>query len=631
MIVLSLTFNSLVQSTIKSLFHQTVQPDVIQVFYTSDDDVQDINIELQLVNIHKIPLYFKLKPSIQTYKNVDILVLDNIEYETTFLEMFLKHSEISILKERVPLGTDIKILQYEMYAEDRCSTEIDLIQLLQQVDTNCILLNMEKDTIRYSSCIEEFKKISLKTFVHLKATYWKETAKLLGDLKYILDFLKTDSSSLTVNSFSEFSDSNIVIQDGPLACYCAHMRALIYGYINFKEYTIIMEDDIFISNTKKIEEYIQQVPDDWDIICLNAMPINERYMEPFYKFKSTFHSLHFYIIKNKCLPIVFKNMYPVVDQIDVLIANLHDRLNIYNIVDTVYQKNYSTNTQNNLHVIFNSPNYQPIRDYIKEFEDELLDYINTKLFANNTSSIKDSIMFDVVYNYIINQEVTEMGVTSPLVNNTVLYKKLYIFLNSCVKGIHLDETVSMLLNSIHNIINCFTLNEEAYSYGSTSSVYKCGGTIKKVYNDILRWSYKDHDDIKKIFDKEVFILQRLNRIKTLDEKSFTMEYLGESLYTNFHLPKNWKEQMKTIFEEFTTCGIEYPEFNIKNIVVLNGTLSFIDFGLARISETADNVYNCFVFIKLLEMLIQHDMYTKDVYMTFINNLKIAGTYPNNIY
>lgn len=631
MIVLSLTFNSLVQSTIKSLFHQTVQPDVIQVFYTSDDDVQDINIELQLVNIHKIPLYFKLKPSIQTYKNVDILVLDNIEYETTFLEMFLKHSEISILKERVPLGTDIKILQYEMYAEDRCSTEIDLIQLLQQVDTNCILLNMEKDTIRYSSCIEEFKKISLKTFVHLKATYWKETAKLLGDLKYILDFLKTDSSSLTVNSFSEFSDSNIVIQDGPLACYCAHMRALIYGYINFKEYTIIMEDDIFISNTKKIEEYIQQVPDDWDIICLNAMPINERYMEPFYKFKSTFHSLHFYIIKNKCLPIVFKNMYPVVDQIDVLIANLHDRLNIYNIVDTVYQKNYSTNTQNNLHVIFNSPNYQPIRDYIKEFEDELLDYINTKLFANNTSSIKDSIMFDVIYNYIINQEVTEMGVTSPLVNNTVLYKKLYIFLNSCVKGIHLDETVSMLLNSIHNIINCFTLNEEAYSYGSTSSVYKCGGTIKKVYNDTLRWSYKDHDDIKKIFDKEVFILQRLNRIKTLDEKSFTMEYLGESLYTNFHLPKNWKEQMKTIFEEFTTCGIEYPEFNIKNIVVLNGTLSFIDFGLARISETADNVYNCFVFIKLLEMLIQHDMYTKDVYMTFINNLKIAGTYPNNIY
>ena len=258
-------------------------------------------------------------------------------------------------------------------------------------------------------------------------------------------------------------------------------------------------------------------------------------------------------------------------------------------------------------------------------------FINTKLFANNTSSIKDSIMFDVIYNYIINQEVTEMGVTSPLVNNTVLYKKLYIFLNSCVKGIHLDETVSMLLNSIHNIINCFTLNEEAYSYGSTSSVYKCGGTIKKVYNDTLRWSYKDHDDIKKIFDKEVFILQRLNRIKTLDEKSFTMEYLGESLYTNFHLPKNWKEQMKTIFEEFTTCGIEYPEFNIKNIVVLNGTLSFIDFGLARISETADNVYNCFVFIKLLEMLIQHDMYTKDVYMTFINNLKIAGTYPNNIY
>ena len=41
-------------------------------------------------------------------------------------------------------------------------------------------------------------------------------------------------------------------------------------------------------------------------------------------------------------------------QIDILIARLYDRLNIYNIVDTVYQKNFSTNTQNNLFVIYNT-------------------------------------------------------------------------------------------------------------------------------------------------------------------------------------------------------------------------------------------------------------------------------------
>ena len=625
MLVVSLTVDALLKKTVVSLFYQTIQPDVIQVFISEHD--ASIEAELQLLNIYRIPLYFKLKPSIQTYKNADVLVLDNIEYETTFIEMFLKHSESNTLKDRIPLGTDIKILQYETYARDRCSTSIDLIQLLNQVDTNCILINMEKDTLRYSSAVEEFKKISLKTFVHLKATYWKDKDKLLGDLRYILDFLRIDSE-VTVNSFSEISDSNIVIQDGPLACYCAHMRALIYGYLHFKEYMICAEDDIHISNTKKIEEYIQMIPDDWDIICLNAAAINERYTEPFYKFRNTFHSTHFYIIKIKCLPFLFKNMYPIIDQIDILISNLYNKLNIYNIVNTVYQKNFSTNTQNNLYVLFNSPNYQPIRDYIKEFEDELLDYINITFPDNheNNCNIKDSIMFDVVYSYIINHEVTETNKICNLVNNTILYNKLYIFLNCCVKGINLDETVSMLLNSIHTILDCFTLHEKVYSYGSTANVYKCGDTIKKVYNTKLRWVCKDHDDSKKIFNKEVFILKKLDRIITLDEMSFTMRYLGESLYTHFNLPMDWKEQVTSIFEEFTTCGIEYPEFNIKNIVVLDGTLSFIDFGLARISETADNVDNCKLTIELLDKLNQHT-FKKEVYATFINNLKISGHLP----
>jgi len=623
MLVVSLTADAMIKKAVVSLFYQTIQPDVIQVYMSKHDS--SIEAELQLLNIYRIPLYFKLKPSIQTYKNADVLVLDNIEYETTFIEIFLKTMEMNTLKDRIPLGTDIKILQYETYARDRCSTSIDLIQLLNQVDTNCILINMEKDTLRYSSAVEEFKKISLKTFVHLKATYWKDKDKLLEDLRYILDFLKIDSK-VTVNSFSEISDSNIVIQDGPLACYCAHMRALIYGYLHFKEYMVVMEDDILISNTKKIEEYIKMIPDDWDIICLNAAAINERYTEPFYKFRNTFHSTHFYIIKIKCLPFLFKNMYPITDQIDILIANLYNKLNIYNIVDTVYQKNFSTNTQNNLYVLFNSPNYQPIRDYIKEFEDELLNYMNNRFPDNNNNcNIKDSIMFDVVYNYIINHEVTETNKTCNLINNTILYNKLYIFLNCCVKGINLDETVSMLLNSIHTILDCFTL-QGVYSYGSTANVYKYGDIIKKVYNDKLRWVCEGHDDSKKIFNKEVFILKKLDRIITLDEMSFTMKYLGESLYNDFHLPTNWKEQVTNIFEEFTTCGIEYPEFNIKNIVVLDGTLSFIDFGLARTSETADNVDNCFTFIKLLEMLNQHT-FKKDVYATFINNLRISGCLP----
>lgn len=797
MLVVSLTTIDsrieLLKKTITSLFYQTVQPDVIHVFYSneplfydngiSDEIIQNINDELQLVNINKINIYFtktknigpyrKLIPALKIY-NDDIIITidDDHEHEKTFIEQymylynkykciicsggrmydlktFVKNELIINIPEKISImhiipegfggilyhtsmfdedfihfdystlsnnilknddlyfrmytfnknihvlfvyieknnlldcqhqslyenynknnnfsdtlleiskttndiniidsieeniniiiqtdsfrsGTDVKILQYESFSINRCNNIIDLVQLLGKDDTNCIMINMEKDKHRYDSCIEEFKKISLKTFVHLKATYWKEKNKLLNDMIYILDFLKIDSK-VSINIFSKFSDPNIFIQDGPLACYCAHVRALIYGHLNFKEYTIIVEDDLFISNTEKIEQYIQQIPDDWDIICLNACGINYNYGdEPFYKFKNTFHSTHFYIVKNKCLPTIFKNIYPIDDQIDILISRLYDRLNIYNIVDTAYQKNFATNTQNNLYVIFNSPNYQPIRNYIKEFEELLLEHVNNKLLNNHENNIviRDCIMFDVVYNYIINTNTVTIENACKLVNNTPLYIKLHIIINSCVKGIHLNNIITKLLNDINYIIDCFDLHNDinkAYMYGSSANIYKCGDIVTKVYNQTLRWTHQEHDDSTKIFNKEVLFLQKLNRIVNLTENSFSIKYLGESLYNNFCLPSDWKEQIQNIFQELTNCTIEYPEFNIKNILVLDDKISFIDFGLAKVGSNNEN--NCKVFIELLKLLTTFKG-EKELYSTFINNLKISGEYPNNIY
>ena len=555
--------------------------------------------------------------------DIDIDIIDSIE----------ENINIIIQTDSYRSGTDVKILQYESFSINRCNNTINLVQLLGKDDTNCIMINMEKDKHRYNSCIEEFKKISLKTFVHLKSTYWKEKDKLLNDMIYILDFLKIDSK-VSINMFSKFSDPNIIIQDGPLACYCAHVRALIYGHINFKEYTIIVEDDIFISNTKNIEEYIKQIPDDWDIICLNASAINYNYGdEQFYKFKNTFHSTHFYIVKNKCLPIIFKNVYPIDDQIDILISRLYDRLNIYNIVDTVYQKNFFTNTQNNLYVIFNSPNYQPIRNYIKEFEELLLEHINNKLLNNqeNNIVIKDSIMYDVVYNYIINNFQINEDKIKPI-ENTAIFSKLHIIINSCVKGIHLNNIITKLLNDINYIIDCFDLHSDtnkSYMYGSSANIYKCVYYITKVYNKTLRWMHEEHSDSAKIFNKEVLFLQKLNKIIDVTENSFSIKYLGESLYNNFCLPSDWRKQIQNIFEELTSCTIEYPEFNIKNILVLDDNISFIDFGLAKVGSNNKN--NCKVFIELLDLLSTIYKGEKELYSTFINNLKISGEYPNNIY
>jgi len=635
------------------------------LYHTSMFDEQFINYDYSLLSeniLKNDDLYFRMYTFTRNVPVVYIKIHKNhlITNQITLYEDYNKHNDISktlcelnfnipnsivdcidetihaIMNTGISTGTDVKMLQYEEFANDRCTDTIDLVQILGKEDTNCIMINMEKDKARYDSCVEEFKKISLKTFVHLKSTYWKEKVKLTGDIAYIFDFLKIDSK-VSMNAFSEFSDPNVYIQDGPLACYCAHMKALIYGYLNFKDYTIIVEDDIFISNTGKIQQYIQMIPDDWDIICLNAMPIIEKYDEPFYKFKSTFHSIHFYIVKNSCMPVIFKNVYPIVDQIDVLISNLYNQLNIYNIEDTVYQKNFASNTQNNLNVIFNSPNYQPIRNYIKEFEELLLEYIDMKLVNNHDNNIiiRDSIMFDVVYNYIMNScSVIKVEKDCELVNNTPLYVKLHIIINCCVKGIHLDTVVKKLLNDITSIIDCFVLHSDtnkAYRYGSTSNTYKCGDIITKVYNKTLRWIHPEHCDNVQIFNNEVCILKKLDRIINVSDAQFSTKYLGESLYNSFNLPSDWKEQITCIFKELTLHGIEYPEFNIKNILVLDNQLSFVDFGLAKINDQADNTKNCKVYIELLELLSTKFKGEKELYSTFINNFKISGEYPSNIY
>ena len=53
-----------------------------------------------------------------------------------------------------------------------------------------------------------------------------------------------------------------------------------------------------------------------------------------------------------------------------------------------------------------------------------------------------------------------------------------------------------------------------------------------------------------------------------------MNFLGTSLFEKFNLPKNWKEQITDIFDYLSSNNIEYPEFNLKNIVVINETVLF---------------------------------------------------------
>jgi hypothetical protein len=727
--------------------------DVFFRLYTFKKNIKVFNIEIHIsslldfskhkslyINYNNKINYINVIYDINTFYNeklISMISISNINNNFNFVDdndiidmtqelINIKDVEniinANITKDIISSGTDAKQFQYEYFAFSNCNNIINLKSILEEkifkkeVKSNFILINIEKDVMRYISATNEYKKIIVTDFIHLKATYWKEKQKMITDLKFIIEFMsqfnplinKENINNLTISEFSELNDTNILIQDGPLACYCSHVRAMIYGYLHFEDYTIITEDDILIANTENINKYIQLIPDDWDIICLNAIPINIKYDDKYYKFKSSFHSAHFYIIKNRCLPFLFSKLYPIYDQVDLLIAKLYNELNIYNITDTVYQKNYSTNTQNNLYVILNSPNYKYIRDHLDELNTILTEIINI-LLPNNIDYnfiITSNIIFDVIYNYIINNlnyeniniediNIEDINDTNEnnnnscinscinsyidsytefctsnndniLLKNKRLYDIIFVLTNCCVKGINVTEKTWALMNDINHIVSKFTLHNtflnnnilKAYSYGSTSNTYLCGNMVIKAYNSILRWTHIKHNNINDIFNKELAILNKLSGIpNTLqlindnDTKTITNEtkfikiiYMGCSLYNNFILPEDWKEQITNNFNSLTQNKIYYPEFNLKNIVYLNSKLSFIDYGLAELisdDEECNNIDNCSIFIELLTLLDEkfksinsNNTHKKQVlYITFINNIKISNDekYKNNIY
>lgn len=587
-------------------------------------------------------------------------------------------------------GVDAKLLQYDTQSIIKSTDQIDLTNIIESSISqnktlkkfnNCVLINIEKDIDRYNSAIEELKKISFFSIVHLKATYWKNREDLENDLTFILKFLNQfnksiDIEKIKIDLFSNINDNNINIQDGPLACYCSHVRAMIYGYLNFNDYTIIIEDDLSIINTENIEKYIKCIPDDWDVVCMNSAPKNITYNEPYYKFTDEFHSGHFYIIKNKSLEIIFKNIYPITDQIDVLMSNLHNTLNIYNIPNTVYQKSYSTNTQNNLHTIFTSPNYCVVTqhiEYIKLYVDFFTQLIlpeneqNNKLIVNN-------LIDDILFTYIIDSNnqnninninnIDETDGDNPALKYKEYdeYKKMFhsiAYVIQCTKkGIDVVENAYGLLHNFLKTLLQFNLHNtcdekygeplKAYNYGSSAHTYllKKNKIIIKVYDSELRWKCDNHDNINEIFNKEKTVLNNQNIIKLYDfdeiNKIIKMEYMGLSLYDNFYLPEDWKEQIHRIFDEFTKNNIFYPEFRLQNILVYNERISFIDFGLTNINDVVNNVVNnnnCMVFIELLSLLDDKFKYVLNhekrniLYHTLINNIKVhkIKKYIDNIF
>lgn len=571
-------------------------------------------------------------------------------------------------------GADVKMLHYvtQLDRSNKCDNRINFTEIVHKlfnkqepctdvIDSqlnNFILINIEKDIERYKSSVDELKKLNIDKFVHLKATYWKERSHLETDLTFILKFISQFNPNINpveikTNMFSEINDNNIYIQDGPLACYCSHLRAMIYGYTYFDKYTIIAEDDIDIFDTQLISNYLESVPDDWDIICFNSLPKGHTTSEPVYKFTHPFHSTHLYIIRNESIPTLFKYMYPIFDQVDVLMSNSRNVLNIYNLPRTVYQKSVSTNTQNNLHCIFTSPNYLNIKAQFSEVK-RLLIILADMILPDNehNETIVINLIFDVLCAYISNiadsvghcdsKDLPVSGYESHCEYENLLKAVCHI-IQCCKKGIFV-EAVSIYL--LHNMLTTLieyklhnTVDEQygevikAYNFGSTSHTYilKHSGVCIKQYRKVLTWKTTDHDNIDDIFRKEVQMLKKQNKIKLLHydekEKVIKMSYEGTSLYNNFNLPLDWKTQITNLFNDLTMNNIDYPEFRLQNILNNGSKLSFVDFGLSKTYDGVDNKNNCDIFIELIEKLENRFRSTTIIeryilYDTFINGIKL---------
>lgn len=560
----------------------------------------------------------------------------------------------NVYKRNVNTGTDVKKFNYVSNKNTSIITTMNFNELFQDkffpnssTNINAVLINLEKDVYRYESAIGEFKKLNIENFVHLKATYWKNRDNFIQDMNNIIDFIKeekgiSDKIKLHMDIFSNFNDPNIHIQDGPLACYCSHLRALIYGYLHFQNYTLIVEDDLHINSIDLIKEAIENIPNDWDMICFGASPINKFYGDKYYKFTDLFHSTHFYVVRNSSIKFILSNVYPVTDQIDILYSQMNKELNIYNVPNSILQKNYESNTQNNLYVMYNSPNYKFIRICIGDIKEILfeiiIDHLKISHIKNSISkyikSIVLKILFDVIFSCILsNKNInndTNNNINANIDIDTAtsqydkyflnckkekLHSKISVIIDSCIKGIDVSKYVDNIVSNIYGIIYNFNLTNVEdefelnkiyipHNYGSTANVYLLidknnlenfiPETIIKSYIDKPRWIFTNniikHNNSSNILSNELKIINKLNGFEHFQSILFNsnnkiyLKYVGTSLFDEFNLPNDWEKQFNEIFETLNNLNISYPEFNLKNITCLNNTLYFIDFGLATIYE-----------------------------------------------
>ncbi len=112
---------------------------------------------------------------------------------------------------------------------------------------------------------------------------------------------------------------------GKRGCTESHLSILIKN-INNKYPVLIIEDDIVIKHQKLIHEFIQIVPDKWDLLFFYNL--NKDLKEMKWINKPT-NCTHFYIVNNSSIEKIIELSNNNSDVIDDFYAKNHGKLNIY--------------------------------------------------------------------------------------------------------------------------------------------------------------------------------------------------------------------------------------------------------------------------------------------------------------
>lgn len=194
------------------------------------------------------------------------------------------------------------------------------------------IINLTENIDRKNNIIQLFKSLNITNYKFYNAINGYNISK--NDIK---NYLTTYSLNTLNGNYRNHSD---IRKLGEIGCYLSHYNIWVDSVKNNYKNILIFEDDI-INNMDiyEIEEYLQNIPKDYDLaylgygtIILNKLELDETFYNNYWK-RSLFNvfGAYSYALSNKGCNKLIKKALPISEQID-------QYLNYYSYYDNNFNK-----------------------------------------------------------------------------------------------------------------------------------------------------------------------------------------------------------------------------------------------------------------------------------------------------